>query len=1355
MQSDNKSPKAEIEAIEEILSLSNTGIWRLYPKDVSSLGPAYKIEFSSEIRNIYELKREDDVNSIDELYKGVSQDDLIKIKSRIESCISGEEDIYQSEFDFQLSSGKTIRIGSKGKKCREPDGTEYVLILDRDITDRKKLQEDIEESKKRIWAFADNIPGVVAFKDKEGKYVYVNRIYEEMIGKDWQGKTDYDYFSKEIAGQFKEHDRKVLRENEPIHYNEYSIHEGKKTYWSSYKFPYKDDYTNETYVAVIGLDITEHKLTEKILIENQSKLGLAFEAARIGYWQLNLENGSIEINDHYANMIGFDIEEMPSHFKDVLEMIHPHDRKIYGSLLSSFQYGNIRTFEAEFRMKTKSGYWKWIKAYAKFSTKQKIIGIHLDVDKYRRTELALMSSEEEYRGIMENSQLGIFKTDENMDLVIVNQALADIFEFYSPEDMITNDDAIRSYNAENWSKFNIELKQNGRIDDMEMQVMTANGNKKTLLVSAKKISDGYLGNLIDTTERKKIEDKLAESRMLYETLAESSFDFIFIIDRNKKVKYANKISSAIFGRDTSQLIGESIDNLFQGPILDQMWSNIKSVMETGNPQIEESKIPFPNKELWLHTQLIPFRKPDDEIDSVIGISRDFTKYKVTEQELRESRQTLRSMMNAINESVGMLDKEGTLLICNETFAKRLGKAPEQIIGLNIYDMLPEGIRHYRMKKVEEVFETGEPVSFEDIRNNINFYHSVYPIFNEKNEVVKVSIFGIDLTRIREYEQELIIKDNAINSSLAAFSIADLNGRVEFSNRTFLELIGYDNSEEIKGKDIRSFIDDKKIANIAYDLLQKNGKWRGELPIRKKDGSVVPVQIYASVVFDDNRKPIALTSSFLDLTELKIKERELRKLSKVFEDAVDPIIITDLKGNIIETNKRAVLLYEYEEEELTGHSLGRLFRKDDYEDFCRFFNSCLEGESVNNFEATRITQSGREIPVLINLSRLHDESGKAIAIASIETDITGLKMAQNALFESKNYLKQVISNVPVILFSIDENGIISLIEGKGLSAMNIKAGELIGESIDYFKKDHPEVFERIKSALSGKSSKISHKINETFFESLFEPIINEKDETAGAMVLSINITERVKYEEKMAKYNEELKRSNMELQQFAYIASHDLQEPLRGITSSLQIIERRLKDKLDDDTKQFMHFSIDGADRLKELITDLLSFSRVETSGKIFSAVDLNQVLKKVENSLKLKIEKNKAEIKYDSLPEIIGDETQMYQLFQNLIDNSIKFRSDAPPVITISFNSESDHYLFEVKDNGIGIDKEYYDKVFQIFKRLHGKEKYKGTGIGLAVCSRIISRHGGKIWLKSELDKGSAFYFTIPFGEKKNDQLQP
>ncbi len=258
---------------------------------------------------------------------------------------------------------------------------------------------------------------------------------------------------------------------------------------------------------------------------------------------------------------------------------------------------------------------------------------------------------------------------------------------------------------------------------------------------------------------------------------------------------------------------------------------------------------------------------------------------------------------------------------------------------------------------------------------------------------------------------------------------------------------------------------------------------------------------------------------------------------------------------------------------------------------------------------------------------------------------------------------------------------------------------------------------------------------------------QKGEVIGRVWSFDDITDQVQADRRADTLMEELQRSNQDLEQFAYVASHDLQEPLRAVTGSVQLLARRYKGKLDPEADEFIGFAVDGTRRMKTLIVDLLAYSRVSTRGGAFSPIDTENTLTHALANLGTAIEQTDAHVTHDPLPTVLGDASQLVLVFQNLISNAIKFRqSDRSPTIHVSAQRSADHTMwqFAVRDNGIGIEQQYADRVFVVFQRLHTIDEYPGTGMGLALCKKIIARHGGRIWADSVPGEGSTFYFTLP-----------
>jgi signal transduction histidine kinase len=315
---------------------------------------------------------------------------------------------------------------------------------------------------------------------------------------------------------------------------------------------------------------------------------------------------------------------------------------------------------------------------------------------------------------------------------------------------------------------------------------------------------------------------------------------------------------------------------------------------------------------------------------------------------------------------------------------------------------------------------------------------------------------------------------------------------------------------------------------------------------------------------------------------------------------------------------------------------------------------------------------------------------------------------------------------------------------GLNVENIAVKAVKMGAQDYLTKGKvdPEILERsIKYSIERKKVQIELQNYRDNLEEQVEKRTEELDKANKR--LKIEIDDHKQTELKMSNYLAELKRSNKELQQFAYVASHDLQEPLRMVASFTQLLANKYKGQLDSDADEFIKFAVDGAQRMQQLINDLLAYSRVSSRVEEFQLVDFEKVFNESLQNLKVSIDDNDARITNDSLPTIVADQSQIIQLFQNLVGNAIKFRGEETPVIHVAAEEEEDEWIFRVIDNGIGIDSQHNERIFRVFQRLHERDSYPGTGIGLSICEKIVERHGGNIWVDSKLGDGSTFSFTI------------
>jgi PAS domain S-box-containing protein len=354
-----------------------------------------------------------------------------------------------------------------------------------------------------------------------------------------------------------------------------------------------------------------------------------------------------------------------------------------------------------------------------------------------------------------------------------------------------------------------------------------------------------------------------------------------------------------------------------------------------------------------------------------------------------------------------------------------------------------------------------------------------------------------------------------------------------------------------------------------------------------------------------------------------------------------------------------------------------------------------------------------------------------------------KKAETALRDSEHRMRRITDNMTDIVAQVDKECVFTYLSPSILNMVGIKADELIGKQ--FYSLVNPDDVESMQKGfakiITGDKNRLECRLmtksgGMIWIEILANPILSAEGELQDIILTCRNINQRKKAEEELA-------RSNAELQQFAYIASHDLQEPLRMVASYVQLLQRRYKGKLDNDADTYIQYAVDGATRMKNLINDLLTYSRVGTHGKPLEKLPLQETMHRVMNNLTVIIDERSAEVTHSELPVIMGDSTQMDQLFQNIINNAIKFCQNTPKIHIDAVKEENNMWRISIKDNGIGIEPQYAERIFVMFQRLHTQQEYSGTGIGLAVCKKIVERHGGRIWIESEKDKGTTFFFTL------------
>jgi PAS domain S-box-containing protein len=484
---------------------------------------------------------------------------------------------------------------------------------------------------------------------------------------------------------------------------------------------------------------------------------------------------------------------------------------------------------------------------------------------------------------------------------------------------------------------------------------------------------------------------------------------------------------------------------------------------------------------------------------------------------------------------------------------------------------------------------------------------------------------------------------------------------------------------------------------------------------------------------------------------------------LFEHATISILVTDENGLINLVNPNAEKLFGYTSEELTGKPIELLIPeplKDIHRQYRQQYFKAPKARPMGlGKDLFARDKTGRTFPVEISLG-YYKLGAKKMAVAFI-TDVSERKKAEEILRSSEETTRLIMNSALDAIVCIDVRGCITVWNPQAEKTFGWMESEIRGRRLsetiipENYREQHEKGLQRYLTSrehtVLNKLFEITalHRNGKEFPIELTIIPMRQKDNDFFCAFIR-DITERKVAEIRQHEYAEDLKHKNIELEQFAYVASHDLQEPLRTVSGFVELLKRHYKDHADENVTKYINYITDASDRMRRLVQDLLDYSRLGRQ-RILEPIDCNLVVQEVLSDLTMSIQESLAVINIDPLPVISGYATEIKQLFQNLLSNSLKFRKPGvPPVISISVAPKEEHWQFHVTDNGIGIDEKYWERVFVIFQRLHTKNEYAGTGIGLAHCKKITELHNGKIWIDSTPGNGSTFYFTVR--KRSNDK---
>jgi PAS domain S-box-containing protein len=864
----------------------------------------------------------------------------------------------------------------------------------------------------------------------------------------------------------------------------------------------------------------------------------------------------------------------------------------------------------------------------------------------------------------------------------------------------------------------------------------------------------------DVTEKWLAPFRQEAGQSLLRTLIDSIPDLIFFKDTNSTFLGCNAAFETFVCRDEAEIIGRTDFDLVDSATAEMFRRQDQEMLAKGRPLLIDEWMTRPDgSRVLLETVKTPLVAPDGGMLGVIAIARDITARKQAEDAVLRKEAYLRAILDNFPFLIWLKDTEGRLLEANTAFAAASGRASvDQVVGKTDFDIWPADLAaRYRADDVEVLSQRSRKCIEEPVGRipALRWMETLkMPVVDAKGQLLGTAGFSQDITKDRLAKQaleeserryrllfdtmfdafalhEIVLDDdgNAID-----YRFIDVNPAFErFTGLRRKDVIGRRVTELLPGLE-RFWIE-------TYGRVTQTGE-----PVQFVRLSSEMNRHFEVSAFRPAQGQFACI--FMDVTdrlnaELAMRESEERYRMLVQHSPVG-IVHYGRDLRIAYCNQRFADIVHSDRQRLLSLDMEAL----PHQQVVAALRTAIEGRTGHFKGRYRSQLSGQEIWISMVCSPVVDADGTVTGGIAIVEDTT--EQVQTA--ESLRKLSLVVEQCPISVVITDTDGAIEYVNPQFTVATGYSPRELLGQNPrvlqggDKTADEYAELWATIKSGRTWHGQFHNKRKDGTLYweEAIISPVRDANGGITHFVGIKQDVTERWTKDEELRKAVDRLTETNTELERFAYVASHDLQEPLRTLASFTQLLERRYRGRLDTTADEYIDFIVGASRRMHALINDLLAYSRVTGRGRAFALIPSAQACDLAIRNLHERIEETAARITIGTLPAVLGDELQLMQVFQNLIGNAIKFhRPDVAPVITIGAHQQDAEWQFFVTDNGIGIEQTTQD-IFEIFRRLHAHSQYPGTGVGLAICKRIIQRHGGRIWMESCPGKGSTFFFSLP-----------
>jgi len=874
------------------------------------------------------------------------------------------------------------------------------------------------------------------------------------------------------------------------------------------------------------------------------------------------------------------------------------------------------------------------------------------------------------------------------------------------------------------------------------------------------------------------EEALRDSEEKYRMLLDGVQDHaIFMLDPQGQVASWNAGAERIKGYVAEEIIGRNFSCFFTPEDIgsDRPKEILRATAASGRHEEQALRVRKDGTRFLASVTLTALRDRDGQLRGFSEISRDIS-------ESKESGAKYRGLLEAAPDAMVVVNQGGEIVLLNVQAEKQFGYHRDELVGQKVKNIIPEG---FAERLIADGTRTAAEALAQQIGTGIELTGrrkngSEFPIEImlsplESTEGILVTAAIRDISVRKDAEKHLAQMEGRYRGLLEAapdaMVVVNRAGEIVLLNLQAEKRFGY-RRDELVGQKVKNIIPEgfaeRLIADgtrSAADALAQQIGTGIELYGRRKNGSDFPIEIMLSPL--ESAEGILVTAAIRDISVRKEAERHLARMEGryrgLLEAAPDAMVVVNQGGGIVLLNVQAEKQFGYHRDELVGQRVKNIIPEGFAErliaDGLRSAEDARAQRIGTGIELTGRRKNGSEFPIEIMLSPL--ESAEGILVTAAIRNISVRKDAEKHLAQVEGRYRGLLEAAPDAMVVVNPSGEIVLLNVQAEKQFGYRRDELVGQKV---KNIIPEGFaerliaDGLRSAEDALAQQIGTGIElngrrKDGSQFPIELMLSPLESTEGILVTAAirDITTRKKSEANLLQKVEELNRSNEELGQFAYIASHDLQEPLRMVASYTQLLSRRYKGKLDPDADEFIAFAVDGASRMQRLIQDLLAYSRVGTKGQDLLSTSSEDAFQRSLINLRGAIEDSGALVTHDSLPSVLADEMQLVQLFQNLVGNAIKYQNPGIPRIHVSATQNGQNkWIFSVCDNGLGIDPQYFERIFGMFQRLHKREEFAGTGIGLAICKKIVERHGGSISVESQPGRGSTFRFGLA-GTENNE----